>query len=365
MSETNTRGEFPAGAVTRGEHRSHGLPEKEKLSKFMLISIYLLAFMGLGSGFLLLFGEFEGKFVRVFATLFLFVVFTAFVAKDTSNDKPFLALPIALAGNVYMLGLSLLLIWASLGKSSFDTYWIIPKLIALILAIKLATIVIQKISYLVAADQEQLSLAAKIAVATLGITAVLYTVPLGLDHLLEFNNLYWKLAVFSIIVSGITLSITSLLFWTFKGKLNPIIAAEFGSMAAITETHAHVPADRNIPTYGASTNQPKSNSVSFPAGSVRPVPFEPMSLRSARSEATQPFTAEESAPTQQNTVQAPPVPPVPPAAPASAPQAQAAPLPWPVFPNGTPIPAKADGTPDFEALEAVKAYINQQFGRSS
>lgn len=369
MSDTNLRGNNPAG-IPRGNDASFGIPEKEKLNKFTLISIYMLAVMGLASGLMLLFGEFEGKFIRVFATLFLFVVFTAAVAYDTSSNKPFFALPIALAGNIYLLALSLMMIWASLGKSSFDSYAIFPKLIGLIIAVRVAVWAIQKMSYLVAAEQEQLALSAKITVGALAITAFLYTIPLALDHLLDFHDFYWKLAVFSIIVSGISMSISSLLFWTFKNKLNPIIAAEFGSMAAISEPKGYVAPQNNAPKYGGNQQQP-NNSFTFPATTVRPVAYEERNTQQNAPVAPKAPAAEETTPAHRETVQAPPAPAKPPAAtvPAvpAAPQyaqPQPAPLPWPVFPDGTPLPATPEGAPDFRALDAYyqrsRGQWNQQ-----
>lgn len=370
MSERNIGRNSPAGAVSGGQQLA-GPPEKEKLSKFLVVNIYILIIMGLGSGLLLLFGEFEGKFIRVFSTLFLFVIFTAFVAKDTGSNKPFLGVPIALAGNIYLLALSLMLIWGTLGKQVYGSYDILPKLLIIILAVKLATFVVQKVSYLAYAEQPQLSLAGKLTAGALAITALFYTIPVALDHLFNFGDVYWKLAVFSIIVSGLGISIASLLFWNFRDRINPLIAGEFGSMAVVSAPQNNSFNRSNHsepPKYGQ-----RAVDVSIPASEVRAVPYsETLPAEQKRASANHPVDNILSNVPKNETVvppvAAPPMPPTPPvkapepAVDSFAPQASA-PLPWPVYPDGSPIPAKQDGSPDFAALEAVNEYIRQQYGK--
>ena len=369
MSEQHFGGRKPAGTVA-GESNPSDAPAKEKLSKFLVVNIYILIIMGLGSGLLLLFGDFEGKFIRVFSTLFLFVVFTAFVAKDTSANKPFMGTPIALAGNVYMLALSLALIWGTLGNNVFDSSNIMFKLIIIILAIKLSTFIVQKASYLCFVEQPQLALAGKATSIALAITALFYTIPIGLDNMLNFHEVYWKLAVFSIIVSGLAVSISALLVWNFKDRINPLVASEFGSMTTVAPPRSAANFNNvhhnEAPKYGQ-----RYESVKIPASEVRAVPYEEDVAAKAK---TVNLSEDKPAETVVNEPKpepvAPAVPPVPPAPPAppnqsypEIPQAPA-PLPWPVFPDGTPIPAKEDGTPDFAALEAVNNYIRQQFGNN-
>lgn len=366
MSEQHFGGRKPAGTVA-GEPNPSDAPTKEKLSKFLVVNIYILIIMGLGSGLLLLFGDFEGKFIRVFSTLFLFVVFTAFVARDTSANKPFMGTPIALAGNVYMLALSLALIWGTLGNNVFDSSNIMFKLIIIILAIKLSTFIVQKASYLAFVEQPQLALAGKATSIALAITALFYTIPIGLDNMLNFHEVYWKLAVFSIIVSGLAISISALLVWNFKDRINPLVASEFGSMTTVVPQHSAANFNNvhhnEVPKYGQ-----RFESVKIPSSEVRAVPYE-------KDVVAKPKTANLSEDKPAGTVVnepkpepvAPAVPPAPPAPPKqSAPETPQAPalLPWPVFPDGTPIPAKEDGTPDFAALEAVNNYIRQQFGNN-
>lgn len=376
MSEQHFGGRKPAGTVA-GEPNPSDASTKEKLSKFLVVNIYILIIMGLGSGLLLLFGDFEGKFIRVFSTLFLFVVFTAFVARDTSANKPFMGTPIALAGNVYMLALSLALIWGTLGNNVFDSSNIMFKLIIIILAIKLSTFIVQKASYLAFVEQPQLALAGKATAIALAITALFYTIPIGLDNMLNFHEIYWKLAVFSIIVSGLAVSISALLVWNFKDRINPLVASEFGSMTTVAPPRSsanfnNTHHSNEVPKYGQ-----RFESVKIPSSEVRAVPYEedvaakpqPTNLPASHTvdaviNEPKPEPAAPAAPTS------PPAPPAPPVLPKQAapeiPQVPVAPapLPWPVFPDGTPIPAKEDGTPDFATLEAVNNYIRQQFGKN-
>lgn len=367
MSEQHFGGQKPSGTVA-GESNPSGAPAKEKLSKFLVVNIYILIIMGLGSGLLLLFGDFEGKFIRVFSTLFLFVVFTAFVAKDTSANKPFMGTPIALAGNVYMLALSLALIWGTLGNNIFDSTNIMFKLIIIILAIKASTFIVQKASYLSFVEQPQLALAGKATTIALAITALFYTIPIGLDNMLNFHEIYWKLAVFSIIVSGLAVSISALLVWNFKDRINPLVASEFGSMTTVSaprsNTNSNNTRHNEPPKYGQ-----RYESVKIPSSEVRAVPYEENIMekpQTANASHTHPVNKVINEPKPEPVI--PPAPPAPPVQPTQVvpdiPQAPVspAPLPWPVYPDGTPIPAKEDGTPDFEALEAVNNYIRQQFG---
>lgn len=340
------------------------LKHKGKLSNFMIANIWMLSLMGIASAFILLLGNFEGKFIRVFSTLLLFVIFTVLTAKDTSSKKPHLAVPIALGGNVYILGLSLMLIWATLLRHGFDDSLILPKMLFLIVIIKVAVAVIQKISYLVFAKESQLSFIAKVTMFALILTTVLYTLPLGVDHLFDFGPSYWKFAVFVTILAGLALSITALIFWSFKDRLEPELLGEFVTIrddAAKDRKAAYyrdTQRDAAMPTY----NNPSPKADPGPvANMAAPAPFTAEPQNQERPKA--------SAPIQ------PPVPPAfvpqqPPASPVSTvPQQSApvlpvfappavAPLKWPVFPDGSPIPANASGRPDFRALESMAARLH-------
>lgn len=379
MSGNNFGGHKPSENFSGGQPSVAALPEKEKLSKFLVVNIYILIVMGLGSGLLLLFGEFEGKFVRVFSTLFLFIVFTAFVARDTNSNKPYWGVPISLAGNIYLLASSLLLIWGTLGNVAYGSYSILPKLLVLIITIKLATYIVQKASYLAFADQPQLSLAGKLTAGALALTALLYTLPVALDNIFNFGDIYWKLAVFSIIVSGLGVSIASLLFWNFRERVNPQIAVEFAMISAPSVPHNvqnHVN-HKVAPQYGQ-----RSGKVSIPSSEVRPIPYNEM-LPAVKKDAPMPAQLKEEkviTPASQP-VASEPKPavvenplmshtpkeffetPIAPAAQPAPVAAEPAKLPWPVFPDGSPIPAKPDGSPDFAALEAVNTYLRQQYGK--
>ena len=347
------------------------LTPKGKLSNFMVANIWMLSLMGVASAFVLLLGNFEGKFVRVFATLLLFVIFTVLTAKDTSSKKPFLAVPIALGGNVYMLGLSLMLIWATLLKYGYDGSFIIPKMLFLILIIKVAILVIQKISYLIFTDETQLSLGAKLAAGALALTTILYTLPVGLDQIFTFGDFYWKFAVFITILAGLALSVTALIFWAFKDRLPEGLVGEFIRPKPVYNLND----DRNVPAPPVPTSSLGEPICFKPANpparpEAGPAFSNPINAPEAPKygEPPQQKIQQPSAPVQ------PPAPPILPPAPAvqapanHAPQVSApglpvyapppvSPLKWPVFPDGSPIPANASGRPDFKALGAMSLRL--------
>jgi hypothetical protein len=357
MVSENIDASSPSAATDNREAKHKG-----KLSNFMIANIWMLSFMGVASAFILLLGNFEGKFIRVFSTLLLFVVFTILTAKDTSSKKPHLAIPIALGGNVYMLGLSLMLIWATLAKSGFDDSFMLPKMLFLIVIIKVAVAVIQKISYLIFVNESQLSLIAKVTMVALIMTTILYTLPLGVDHLFEFGSFYWKFAVFVTILAGLSLSITALIFWSFKDKLEPELIQEF-----IKPKNVYVQSSMNesslnpaIPTH--NNPNPKSGSVVNTVSDSSSVPNTVESRRPDMpkpSESIQPPVAPVISPQQPMATPVGAVPQVSaPGLPVYAPVA-VAPLKWPVFPDGSPVPANAAGRPDFRALESMAIRLKQ------
>lgn len=351
----------PSPVAPNGKELKH----KGKLSNFMIANIWMLSLMGVASAFILLLGNFEGKFIRVFSTLLLFVIFTVLTAKDTSSKKPHLAVPIALGGNVYILGLSLMLIWATLLKYGFDDSLILPKMLFLIVIIKVAVAVIQKISYLIFAKESQLSFIAKLTMFALILTTVLYTLPLGVDHLCDFGPSYWKFAVFVTILAGLALSITALIFWSFKDRLDTELVGEFVKPKPVyvppaAEDSNNLASNTSIPTYKNPAPKPVNNPVVNTDSDFRETP------RSSRPQHDFQMVKDPIQPPAPSAF----VPQQPPATPVSAvPQQSApvlpvfappavAPLKWPVFPDGSPVPANAAGRPDFKALESMAARLH-------
>jgi len=308
MSETpQTHPPYSNGTTVEGP---------KKLTSFMATSIILISVVGLASILLMYFGEFEGKVSRVISTLLIFAAFTTFTALDTRQNNPSRYMIISQAGNIYMLALSLVYIWGTIGARDFYDEEIIPGTIGLILIIKVGVILLQKISDYIVVEQQQLSFASFLSAIAIGIATIIFTLPIALHHIFEFGESYWKLAVGNLMFGGLAISVTALLAWFFKEKSEDKEVADFNTFnkSSSAEKHNH-PAPQqiqNTPTPIAI--QEKSDS---PAPNVS----------------------------------------LPNGAPQFAPPVRSA-LPWPVFPNGYPIPAKANGRPDFEALKAMsEMYI--------
>lgn len=286
----------------------------KKLSSFMATSILLISVVGLASILLMYFGEFEGKVSRVISTLLIFAAFTTFTALDTRKDNPQRYMVISQAGNIYMLALSLVYIWGTIGAVGFYDEEIIPGTIGLILIIKVGVILLQKISDYIVLEQQQLSFASFLSGIAIGAATVIFTLPIALHHIFEFGEGYWKLAVGILMFGGLTISVTALLAWFFKEKKEddtaPVLKA-FNKDASQPSPHVNSREQNEFaPAPVVHRQDTKAQNVSLP------------------SEAPQ-F--------------APPV---------------RSSLPWPVFPNGYPLPAKANGRPDFEALKQMsEMYI--------
>lgn len=293
----------------------------KKLSSFMATNIALISVVGLASILLMFFGEFEGKVSRVIGTLLLFAAFTTFTAMDTNKDKPSRHMFVSQAGNIYMLALGLVLIWGTIGAIDFDEFEIIPKLLFLILIIKVGVILLQKISDYVSSEQQQLSFASFLSGIAIAGATILFTLPIGLGHIFEFGEGYWKLGVGILMFGGLTISITALLAWFFKEKTDAPMFPSFQKSTAPEPQH-HV----------ALTHAPQQPVAAPPVASQRP-------------------------PAPVGTDSPAPVVNAPAGAPQFAPPVKGA-LSWPVFPNGFPLPAKPNGRPNFEALkEMSEMYI--------
>jgi hypothetical protein len=296
-----------------------------KLTTLMLTNIIILSLVGIASILIMLFGTFDGKGIRVTSTFLVFAAFTAFTAWDSNDKNPRRYVPIGQVGNIYMLALSLMQIWLTLGGSSRTRYYgsseILWNVFVIILLVKIGVILVQKISDYTVRPQASLALFALISTGAFAITTVLFTLPSGLKSLMTFGDGYWKLSTAVILLAGLSLSVMVLLAWFFK---------------EIPTRHAGLAQRNNAPqkaVFGGGQNPP----------------------------ANQVHTVQETAPLS------PPAPAVPPfnGAPQFSPPVATA-IPWPVFPSGLPLPAKANGRPDFTALRDVAARYaeaeNQWFG---
>lgn len=291
------------------------VPKERKLTTLMLTNIIILSIVGIASILVMLFGEFDDKGIRVTSTFLVFSAFTAFTAWDSSERHPRQYLPIGQTGNIYMLGLSLIQIWVTLSPdwttssrryySSSEILW---NVLAVIILVKIGVFLVQKISDYIGHQQSSLANAANISAWSFGLVTLLFTLPFGFNDIFTFGEGYWKISTAAILLAGLALSITVLLAWFFKDK-TPVPAP------VRNKVHGNAPhfSPQGVPVAQQETNTP-SVPTSTPDFAPAPVPHP-------------------SVP-QFN----PPV--------ASA-------LAWPVFPSGLPLPAKANGRPDFDALAEV------------
>lgn len=298
-----------------------GSPKIKTLTNLMITNISILAIVGVACILVMLFGDFDGKGIRVASTFLVFAAFTAFTALDSSDKKPSWHLPIGQIGNIYMLGLSLIQIWATLGGSSRDRYYdelgILSNTVFIILVVKVGTMIVQKISDLIYVNRPHLPLAAKISALSFAAATVLYTLPSGLDWIsfFRFGEGYWRFSTAVILLAGLSLAITVLLAWFYGVLITRKTPAPLNNVA---------PAPQNAPVQQVNDIQPV------------PAPVAP-SL---------------------NKPVAPPQNPGVPSAPEFAPPVRTA-LTWPVFPSGLPLPAKPNGRPDFGALREIARVYDE------
>lgn len=331
MSE-NTQ--FPQGSLQDRNipPEPSGQPKFKTLTNLMITNISVLAIVGIASILVMLFGDFDGKGIRVASTFLVFAAFTAFTAMDSSDKKPTWYLPIGQIGNIYMLGLSLIQIWATLGGDERDRYYdeaeIFFNTFMIIIVVKLGTMIVQKISDLIYLDRPHLPLASKIAALSFAAATVLFTLPAGLDWIsfFSFDEGYWRFSTAVILLAGLSLAITVLLAW-FYGVL---------------------PQKSSIGTFGGPTKAPQS----APVQQVNNTPQPATESKAPVPSLNKPVAPQRSNIGGQN-------------APEFAPPVKSA-LTWPVFPSGLPLPAKPNGRPDFGALrEIARIYDeaeNQWFG---
>lgn len=325
-----------------------------KLASFMVTNIILLVIVAGASILLLLFGDFDGKVVRTVSTLLLFAAFTIFAAIDSTRNAPQRYVMISQVGHMYMLGISLVLIWGSLAvrRGFFDEFSILTKTLMIIALVKLGVMVVQKVSDAVYSPQPQLSLAAKFCAASLAATAVLYTLPIATDYFITYREGYWKFAVAVLLFAGLAISVTGLLTWYVSNNNGN---AEQKKTVGKSVSDYSQPFRNDTDSYAS---QPPATAHD-PLRAVQ-APQHPQGATEApRLSTGQPVTSRiESVPPKD-------APSAPPSylRPVTGPQA------WPVFPDGKPLPAAQNGRPDFAVLQYVASVYaeseRQWFGSGS
>lgn len=336
MSEAPTNDASPVLIDGEGE---------KKLSKSMVVNITLLCAVGAISIIALMFGDFEGKISRVVSTLMLFAAFTIFTAIEERKTRSALEMGIHQLGNVYMLGVTLILIWStwsrgggSLDRGLYDSYYYDPfdlflKTLFLIALSRIGVHLAQKAAALVSASQPQLSLTAKLATVSLILTTILFTLPISLSSFTDFGDLYWRVTISILVFSCLMISIGLWMAWTFKQKM-PWMSGS-----------------KNLPNLSSRASGRSFNEDL--GGDSRPV------VESYRPPAAHPVEQSTQRPVEIGNS---------PSLPQFAPPVQNL-TSWPVMPfGGQPLPKNEYGRPDWDALSAViKTYSDaeKQFGSRS
>lgn len=305
---SNMYGRAQPPAAPEAVNRSQQL-----LSPIMKVNIGIIAIVGAISIVLMLFGEFEGKGLRIFSTLLLFAFFTIFTTLDSRQTKP-LNMYVGQIGSVYMLVFGLVNIWWSLAlphdRDGFGSFYyedILWSVIGLAILTKLSIFLIQLALRTADSVHNQLAIGSKTTAFGVAITGFFYTFAIAMNPFIKFGEMYWRVTIAALLFTGLSLAITAMIYWFFKEK-QPKIQYMVG--------------DPNFPHYGMPM---------APQGPQIPQP--PASMNMAQQfpqNATQSF-------------------------PQAAPLPVAQPLPWPLFPNGQPLPADVNGQPDFNAVQTFQA----------
>lgn len=242
-----------------------------KLSTFLKVSIVLLAALSIASISLLFIGDFEGKFERVFATFFAFAVFVGLTAIDTRRGQrnewyP----PVALIANSYILALLLIVIWMSPSGWSlvWDIFW---KSVAVILLTRAVVLCSQLLLNMTDGRPKPLGVFALITSLLATLTGILFTAPIAIE---VFNvavpELYWRFAVASLMLTGLGLSITLLLRWSYGGEdRERARRAREAARAAMPQPHQA----QGLPAAQTDAGQPLLPWPTFTDG--RPLPVGP------------------------------------------------------------------------------------------
>ncbi|MBO1901630.1 hypothetical protein J4H92_06650 [Leucobacter weissii] len=273
----------------------------QKLSPFLKISIILLSALSIASISLLFIGDFEGKFERVFATFVVFAVFVLLTAFDTRRDlRSSWYAPVALIANSYILTLSLVVTWMT-AYDYFLSWHIFWKCVFVILVVRAVILCCQLLLATGEGRPELLGRFAFVTSVLAVVSGILFTAPVAIETFdITVPELYWRIAVASLLLTALGLAITLLLRWYYGSADRE--ASRLERQAAASQAPAPVQP-------GGAGAQPAPQT--WPSPSPSPSP------------------SAERQPTQQPGADAHGL------------------LPWPRYPDGRPLPAGPDGQPDF------------------
>ncbi len=268
-----------------GQHRG--------LSTFLKVSIILLAALSIASISLLFIGDFEGKFERVFATFVVFAIFVLLTAIDTRRDlRSDWYAPVALIANSYILALLLIVTWMTpfgfwLG---WDIFW---KSLLVIAVVRAVIGCCQLLISMGNGRPEPLVRFAFITSVLAVVAGILFTAPVAIEVFdVIVPDLYWRIAVASLLLTALGLAITLLLRWSYGANEREAARSARQAQVAAQQGQQHQ----------AQAHQMQAQ----------------VSVQSQHAQAQQL-------------------------------------LPWPTFPDGSPLPVGRDGQPDFSAVRGPQA----------
>lgn len=280
----------------------------KQLPTFLKVSIVLLAVLAIASISLLFVGDFEGKFERIFATFIGFAIFVALTTLDSRwGQKNEWYQPVALIANSYILALLLIVTWMTPAgwELGFVIFW---KSLAVILITRAVVACAQFLLNVSVGKPKPLNVFALLTSLMATIAGILFTAPVAIEVFdVEIPELYWKFSVAALLLTALGLAITVLLRWA----------------------------------YGAPEREARMRQ----AEAERLRQLEEME----RARLAQ-YQLAGAAPQLAAGIAESPIAPAPPTALTPAATEPAPLLPWPTFPDGTPLPQGADGQPDFSAL---------------
>lgn len=284
-----------------------------KISGFLKVSIILLAALSIASLSLLFIGDFEGKVERIFSTFMAFAIFVLFTALDTRREarRDWYA-PVALIANAYILALLLIVIWMT------PASWMLSLVIfwngLIVIAVTRAVVAIaQLLLGFSAGKPAPLRVFALTTSLLATLSGIFFTAPVAIEVFgFQILDLYWRIAVATLLLTALSLSITLLLRWAY---LAPDREAKRQARAGAQPYQQPTVAPAALSATSAAATAPSITAVEqAPAVAAAPSATEPAATAPAINAVEQQL------------------------------------LPWPTFPDGSPLPIGPDGQPDFSAL---------------
>lgn len=190
--------------------------QTHKLSPFLKISIVLLAGLSVAAISLLFIGDFEGRGERVFATFFAFAIFVLLTAFDTRRQaQGDWYSPVALIANSYILGLLLIIIWMTPASWALS-FSIFTNTVIVVVFTRAVVLLAQLLAKMSAGRPTPLRVFSLITSLLATLTGFLFTAPLAIELFdVRILELYWRIAVASLMLTALSLSIAFLLRWAY------------------------------------------------------------------------------------------------------------------------------------------------------